>query len=59
MIVYLLINTVTEKCYVGQTIHSLQMRLNGHWEDAKSGSKRSKEKAKQNELKPQTVKPAA
>ncbi len=34
MLVYMLLNVITEKAYVGQTIHTLDKRLRGHWEQA-------------------------
>lgn len=38
MLVYMLLNTVTEKAYVGQTTGSLEDRLRDHWSQAKRGS---------------------
>lgn len=38
MIVYLILNTVTEKAYVGSTIHTLRERVDAHWQDAVRGS---------------------
>lgn len=38
MLVYMLLNVVTELAYVGQTNHSLHARVREHWAAAKSGS---------------------
>lgn len=38
MLVYMLINTVTERAYVGQTTVTLAERLRGHWESARKGT---------------------
>lgn len=38
MIVYMLLNTVTERCYVGQTTATLVDRVRGHWDSARTGT---------------------
>jgi hypothetical protein len=38
MIVYLLLNVVTEKAYVGSTVRTLKERVDYHWADARKGS---------------------
>jgi|SRR5579864_4500336 len=39
MTIYLITNLVTGKVYVGQTISSLQHRLNGHFKEARTGTR--------------------
>lgn len=38
MLVYMLLNTITEKAYVGQTTGTLEERVRNHWHQAGSGS---------------------
>lgn len=38
MIVYMFINTVTERCYVGSSIKTLEARSREHWDKAKHGA---------------------
>lgn len=38
MLIYMLLNTVTERAYVGQTHHSLEHRVKDHFDAARHGS---------------------
>lgn len=38
MLVYMLLNEVEERCYIGQTTKTLETRLSEHWAAAKDGS---------------------
>lgn len=39
LIIYLAVNQINGKIYVGQTCHGLEWRRKRHWNDAKSGSR--------------------
>ncbi len=38
MIVYMLMNLIEERCYIGQTTGALSDRFDAHWESSKAGS---------------------
>ena len=37
MIVYMLLNLIEERAYVGQTVNTVNQRVKGHWDDTKKG----------------------
>lgn len=37
MLVYMLLNTIEERCYVGQTVKTAEARWKEHWDDARGG----------------------